>query len=121
MKLPKIKYLFLAFGVILTILIMFNYQDKKVAKEFEQFDKSLIVGKLSYVEEYSREATFKIDNNTATFKFFPITDKQLNGGHIFNYFAEPGDSIYKAAYSDTLFLLKNGQVYRYTFQKPGEE
>lgn len=121
MKLPKSKYLFFVICIILLVLIMFYYQDRKILNEFHRFNKSLITGRISYVEEYSREASFRIENNTTKFKFYPITDEELNGSRIFSYFAKPGDSIYKAAFSDTLFLFKNGKVYRYTFQKPEVE
>ena len=35
------------------------------------------------------------------------------------YWAKPGDSIYKKAFSDTLSLIKDNKVYFYTFKKLG--
>ncbi len=118
----KKKYLFVIILFFFTAsYIGWKYQSKKTFIEFKQFNETSISGRIIFIEKYSREATFKIEKNPNAFKFYPITNQSLNSSHIFDYFAKPGDSVWKPAYSDTLFLFKNGQVYQYTFQKPGEE
>jgi hypothetical protein len=60
----------------------------------------------------------KLNNSDKTFTFFSIVDKRNN----YSTFAEDakiGDSVYKDAYSDTLYLFKSGnnRTKAYTFQK----
>lgn len=97
--------------------IGWKYQSEKIFIEFKQFNEASISGRIIFVEKYSREATFKIENDPNIFKFYPITSHLLNSSHIFDYLARSGDSVWKPAYSDTLFLYKGRKIYRYTFQK----
>lgn len=103
--------------VVVTIFVGIPYQNKKGKKEFQLFYSSQLAGRIIKIEEYSRASNFMLDNNPNEFAFYPYTDKQLNNNEIFQYIAEPGDSIFKPAYSDTLLLIKGGKNYVYTFQK----
>lgn len=98
-----------------------NYMTRKAELNFGVFNTVEIKGLLVYVNIVNKGVGFNIKNDSHTFVFYPLTDQNLNDSHIFNYFAKPGDSIFKAAYSDTLYLFKNDKVYRYTFQKSGEK
>lgn len=92
-------------------------QHKKGKREFELFYSSQLSGKIIKIKKYSRGSNFILENNANEFAFYPYIDKHLNNNEIFQYIAEPGDSVYKPAYSDTLELIKGDKVYFYTFQK----
>lgn len=114
------KKLFIIWMIILvgvTIFVGIPYQNKKGKKEFELFYSSPLSGKISTIQKNSRASNFTLDNNPNKFAFYPYTDKQLNNNEIFQYIAEPGDSIFKPAYSDTLLLIKGNKTYVYTFRK----
>lgn len=110
----------IAFGVFIGLLVISYifyarrfYQKGK--SEFKDFYRSDIVGTIS-CKTYagSSGAYFCVDDER--YNFHPYTS-DLNDNKIFEYLAEPGDSIYKPAYSDTLLLIKEGRKYRYTFIK----
>ena len=87
-------------------------------KTFSQFNSSEINGVITYIGIKYRGAAFRIEKNPIMQVFYPITDKRLNGGHIFDNFAEIGDTIIKHAYSDTLYLIKGNKMYKYEFAIP---
>lgn len=116
-----ILVIFTTMMVLVYLLTGRHYLERNFENNFKAFNKNNLEGVLTHVDIRYKGVGFKVDNNIHTYIFYPITDEKLNDGRIFNYFAEPGDSIYKPAYSDTLFLFKNGKAYRYTFQKPDEE
>jgi len=117
MKKMFIIVLFLLIGGLIFIAI--RYQDKKVRKEFDLFYSSHLSGTIVKVDKYSRSANFVLNNNPTKFSFYPYIDKDLNNNEIFQYLVNPGDSVYKPAYSDILLLIKGNKVYSYTFQKNG--
>ena len=93
------------------------YNNRIATKTFNKFNSANINGKLMWVGVYNKGCGFQVIGNTDIFDFAPYTDKVLNGGHIFDSFAQPGDSVVKPPYSDTLFLIKNNKIYKYTFFK----
>ncbi|PZR02960.1 MAG: hypothetical protein DI539_27105 [Flavobacterium psychrophilum] len=99
------------------IVIGTRYQDKKVKKEFTAFNSSMLSGKIKRINEYSRSANFTLDNNPQEFRFFSYPNKKLNNNEIFQHLAIQGDRVYKAAFSDTLLLIKKERTYYFTFQK----
>lgn len=110
--------------ILISILLVFvimstaiRYQDKKAKNEFDLFYSTQLSGKIVRIDKYARASNFVLDNSPIEFAFYPYVDENLNNGEIFSYIAKPGDSIYKAAYSDTLFLIKKNRMYLYAFQK----
>jgi hypothetical protein len=114
------KRLFFIYAIILSCVVIFigvPYQNRKTKREFDLFYSSQLSGKIINMYTYSRGANFILDNNPRKFSFYPYVNKELNNNEIFQYIAKPGDSIYKPAYSDTLFLIKKNAIYSYLFQK----
>lgn len=109
------------FTLIVILFIAFfigiKYYDFLIFKDYKKFNQSCINGKIYSVDIRRRGVLLKIKNDSSTFVFYPYTDKELNGSQIFNYFAKPGDRVVKASYSDTLYLYKEANIYRYTFRK----
>ena len=110
-------FAFIFIAIFLFVFFGIPYQDRKVSSEFHEFYSNKIEGIIIDVEKLSRSSAFKINNSALSFNWFPYTNKSLNENEIFSRFASVGDSVFKAAYSDTLILFKNGKEYKYTFQK----
>ncbi len=114
------KKLFIVSMFLLACFAIFystRWQHNKGRREYNLFYSSQLSGKVVKIEEYSRASNLMLENNPNEFCFYPYTDKHLNNNEIFQYIAKPNDSIYKPAYSDTLFLFKGNKKYAYTFQK----
>lgn len=91
--------------------------DKNINKEYDQFFSSNLNGIVERVGIKHHGSFFTLQDNSKEYVFYPHTDKQLNNSTVFENFAERGDSILKPSQSDTLFLVKQGKVYKYTFEK----
>lgn len=87
-------------------------------------------GKEYYIEFNSAEIDSQIKSTRIAYKgtgmllidgrefvFYPLTDKSLNEGKKFSYTAAEGDQVFKAAFSDTLFLIHDNKKLAYTFIK----
>lgn len=114
------KKLFIISMFLLACFAIFystSSQHKKGKREYNLFYSSQLSGKITKIKKYSRGSNFVLENNANEFTFYPYTDKYLNNNEIFQYIAEPGDSIFKPAYSDTLLLIKGNKTYVYAFQK----
>lgn len=114
------RKLFITWILILTCVTIFYFiptQNKKVKAEFDLFYLSRLSGKIIKIKEYSRGSNFALNNSQVEYSFYPYIDKQFNNDEIFQYIAKPGDSIFKEANSDTLFLIKGNKIYSYTFRK----
>ncbi len=111
-------------GIILILILLIlgyfgrRYSNEVGAKTYSQFNNSNIYGAISHLRIKYRGVAFMINGNQTEFIFYPITDKFLNAGHIFDHFAQIGDTILKAAYSDTLYLIKNKKIFKYEFAMP---
>jgi len=97
------------------------YVDKQSKADFDNFNSAEITGTISEIGIAHHMEQFKVNTIGKNFIFNSYTDKRLNNGTIFNYFAEIGDSIVKHAYTDTLFLIKKGKTYKYLFGKPNRK
>lgn len=108
----------ISFGVFAFLLLVFAvFQTKNVqkrsAKRFHEFYSSNIYGHIDCIPEGSVSGVrFCVDNNE--YYFQPQTSS-INNAQPFNYLAESGDIVEKSAFSDTLFLIKDGERYVYTF------
>jgi hypothetical protein len=103
--------------VMITIVIAMVYLTPSFKVVFNHFNKTNFNGRITFLGTRYKGEWINIDGKNDTLIFYPKRSK-LNSNNDFKYFAELGDSIYKRSYSDTLFLIKNGVVYKYTFDKP---
>ena len=111
MKRNRFTIVILSFGVLLMLILFFlNSQTNK--KRFNKFYNSTIEGKLIDVSTYKGATDFTVGNQKFTF-----VPSFANNDTDFPYFAKKGDSVYKAANSDTLKLIHNEKIYLYTFKK----
>ena len=103
-------------AIIGYLLIAEIFGGKRENRHFHIFFASTITGQIEYTKGGYYGSVFKIMGKDIEYVFYPYTDG-INEKNIFHYLAVEGDSIYKPAYSDTLKLVKEGKVYKYTFQK----
>jgi uncharacterized lipoprotein YehR (DUF1307 family) len=106
----------LVIGFIVLIFILQKDDNNKLHYYYIRFDTTNINGKLEYCEIGDHITEFKIKGIDEKFQFAPYTS-ELNGNHIFLYFAEKGDIIIKPSNVDTLKLIKDNEVYLYTFER----
>lgn len=116
MKLKLISFTLIII-LFLAFFIGIKYYDSLIFKDYKKFNQSGINGKIYSIDIRRRGVLLKIKNDSSTFVFYPYTNQELNGSHIFNYFAKSGDRVVKASFSDTLYLYKEDKIYRYTFRK----
>ncbi|SIT14322.1 hypothetical protein SAMN05421761_12113 [Belliella pelovolcani] len=109
-------------GLILFVILipvgiwMQNQAKNKGKKHFEVFNAADIDNRIESVRIAYKGTGMKLDDGRE-FIFYPLTDKRLNEGSIFNYTAESGDKVEKRAFSDTLYLYKGDKILMYTFTK----
>ena len=88
----------------------------KGSVNFEEFNSALIDSQIKSIgTAYKGTGMMLMDGRE--FIFYPLTDKSLNEGKIFNFIAEEGDHVFKPAFSDTLFLVHGDKKLAYTFKK----
>jgi len=99
------------FAVLLFIIInYFGSRDDK--NKFHKFYNSTINGRLTDISPH--KAVVDITVEKQKFTFVPVyTNDQTE----FKFFVKNGDSVFKAAKSDTLKLVHDGKIYLYTFEK----
>ena len=90
------------------------YTDNLFKKHLKEFNETNINGILINVDIVNHGTGFKINTSKYEFVFYPING---NRGNSFEDIADKGDSGYKPAFSDTLFLFKNKKVYKFYFRK----
>ncbi len=109
------RILFVVFALLLILFAVFHAKNvhKKGGKRFDRFYSSNIQGQLDCNPEGSVSGVkLCVDNEEY---YFQTYTSETNKNQIFNYLAESGDVVEKAAFSDTLFLVKDGERYAYTF------
>lgn len=99
---------------MLGIVILVPFASRKNEQAASHFETSSINGTLEAVRQSGGFTFFEVHGRTYQFK--PYTSG-LNENRIFGYFAQPGDSVLKPAFGDTLRLFKNSKEFRYTFKK----
>jgi hypothetical protein len=105
----------------LYFLVAIPYTDKVFQKEYDLFYLSNLEGTIDHVGIKHHGVSFRLRGVNNEYVFYPFTDEQLNGSHIFGHIAEPGDKLIKPSKSDTLLLIHAGKTLKYTFQKPEGE
>ncbi len=114
------KKILIGIGLLLLIIgILYGqwWSTRMGQKDFKNFNTNLVSGEISFVGTWQHGAGFKLKGENIVHVFYPYIDKSLNNNHIFTSFASVGDSVFKPAYSDTLYLIKSGKIFKYTFQK----
>ena len=113
MKDTKTKYIIIAFVFILGYIVI----TELIFKNRRQlFYESNLQGKL--IEIYSSREGIKIRINNVDRNFCFEPKSSFNIHENFENIAQIGDSIIKPTKSDTIKLIKEGEVYLYTFNKP---
>lgn len=116
MRMSK-KKMFIIGIILIVFLLAYNQYiaREKGKKNFKIFDKAKIESTLK-IDSYiiSKGSGIKLEDGSE-YVFYPHTDRILNKNKIFNYEAKKGDKIIKEEYSDTLLLIKQGKVLKYTF------
>ncbi len=88
---------------------------RKGSQAFDNFYNAEINGVVEEEVRASVSGTYFQVAGTE-YNFLPYT-ADINSNTIFSRVAVPGDSIIKAQKSDTLILIKRGEVLLYTFKK----
>jgi hypothetical protein len=107
--------------VIIFIFVCFfsSWCSKKVGHiEYIEFNSTELKGRITYLTSIMGGQRIKLNNSARKFTFFSVMDKS-NNYRTFVQDAEIGDSVYKEAYSDTLYLIKSStnKTKAYTFRK----
>lgn len=116
MKKEHIKFIIPGVILLIALAILQQIRATKRGKEnFRQFYNAEIKGRIeTKVSAGKGSSRFKV--NGQVYSFHPYASN-LNDNSIFEYVAEPGDSIVKGQGSDTLLLIKPGKILKYTFFK----
>ncbi|MBV4360652.1 hypothetical protein [Pinibacter aurantiacus] len=72
-------------------------------------------GIIKYAEPGKGTSRFKIEGRDTVYEFQPKMHAILNGERSFYSVAEPGDTVIKHAYSDTLTLIHKRSKYQYLY------
>jgi hypothetical protein len=117
-RIKTIITLLLLISVFITLLkTSLYFQSKSDLKLFQDFNKASLTGRLYSVSTEQKGTAIRVSGIQQKLIFYPRTDGKLNNGHFFTTFAEVGDSVKKARYNDTLFLIKDKVKYIYLFRK----
>jgi len=117
-EVPKVLAMILAvIGLFLYLILGGIYVKRQSKKDFKDFNKAEINGKIVSIGIAHHKAIFKVNNDEQSFIFSPYVDDKLNAGKIFDLFARIGDRVIKHAGSDTLYLIRSEKVYKYTFDR----
>ncbi|WP_100629292.1 hypothetical protein [Algoriphagus formosus] len=102
---------------ILSILLTIGvFQEKKARHNFNEFNSAVIDSQIKSIRIAYKGTGMRLMDGRE-FVFYPLTDKGLNEGKKFSYTAEEGDHVFKAAFSDTLFLIHGDKKLAYTFKR----
>jgi hypothetical protein len=94
---------------------MISNARKSAIDEFHVFNSHTIAGRIIYLFSSVGGDRFRLDHSDQQYTFNSITHRD---GTIFTAKADLGDSIYKKAFSDTLYLIKKDSTrYQFTFIK----
>ena len=101
---------------LVIFLISIPYCNRQNKKDFQTFYSSPLKGKIFRLQTVKPEV-LELDNSNVEYRF---TSQMtwFNNNKTFSQTASMGDSVYKAAWSDTIYLKKaDGTMYRFTFLK----
>lgn len=86
------------------------------AANYEQLLMTRLSGKFESSDISSGFVYFKIAEDATEYEMRPYRSLEGDWKNFYDV-AEQGDSIFKAAGSDTLFLVKNGRTFVFTFRE----
>lgn len=116
MKNTKIYLLIIIIIAILGYLIVSNrIITKKLKYENVKFYNATLDGNLKYISIKQHRISIQLVNDSAEYLFNP---ESINHSKSFIDIADVDDKIYKPSFSDTLVLIKNGNFYKFNFEKP---
>ena len=78
------------------------------------FNKNDVTGIIKYIDMKEAEVAITLIGNPEEFCFYDLPVKKTPD---FYRIAKKGDSLYKPAFTDMIFLVKNGQTFKYRFVK----
>lgn len=111
MKINKYSLLLCGFAVLLFTITNY-FWSRADKKKFLKFYNTNINGPLTDILPHKGVVDITVNNQK--FTFAPIyTNDQTE----LRFFVKIGDSVFKAAKSDTLKLIHDGKAYLYTFVK----
>ena len=103
--------------LIISVFLFFSSRINKIRSELERSDNTDLIGKLSRVENQKKLSLVEIGKGNP----YLLMDRFFGRDSIYGFdliytVAQPGDSIYKPAKSDTIKIIKqNGYIIRYKF------
>src|SRR6185437_6463213 len=96
-------------------MFMTSNADKSASNQFHVFNSHTIAGRITYLFSSVGGERFRINDSAQQYTFNSITHRD---GINFTAAANLGDSVYKKAFSDTLYLIKkDSTTYQFTFIK----
>ncbi|HEY3404953.1 MAG TPA: hypothetical protein VGK59_16300 [Ohtaekwangia sp.] len=99
--------------VVILIVLQQKRRLKRATENFHHFDQAAFAGRIQEKPSV-RKGSVIVRVNGKEYTFYPYTS-DLNNNTIFESVAQAGDSIFKEAKGDTLYLVKPGGVLKYTF------
>ena len=105
------------FGAVMLLWLASSYGAYQANKSaFERIYRATIDGKIQSLQTQNHGFSIALElDNHQRYRFFP--QKQQGGAAGFLATAAVGDSIRKRSLSDTLLVIKKGQVVRYVFEQ----
>lgn len=102
---------FIIIGIIYIIFVTI-YDNYRLNKHYKKYYQSNIIGAIYSKKVYMRSG-FRITLKSGeVFYVFP----EMNNLNHFENNVQPGDSIFKKAFTDTLLVQKNNKTYRYSME-----
>jgi hypothetical protein len=103
--------------IVASVILYQSFKVKKKAKwNFDLFYNADLNGKISDMTVSVGVVYFKLEKSDEKYGFIPITNELNNNMPFFNT-AKIGDYIIKPVKSDILKLIKEGNIYLYSFKK----
>jgi hypothetical protein len=101
---------------VLFFLVLGSYQlirlKTRGRTSYPVFKSKNLEGKIIDVKNRDGLTFFRLDNDIQ-YSFIPVS-VEIDKSKFFDKIAEPGDSIIKRSFSDTIILIHKGVKYRYT-------
>ena len=104
---------FILFAEILDTLVFIPNNTKTHTEFVDAQVRSQVYGELIDVASLSKGLSEFVLKDTETKIRMSLYNYTYNGGQYFGNVAQPGDSVYKAKGSDTLYLYKSNKVIQF--------
>ena len=111
----RILLILLVLICVIGYRFMISNADKNTINDYREFNSHTIAGRITSLFSSVGGERFRLDHSPEEYIFNSITRRD---GKSFTAAADLGDSIYKKAFSDTLYLIKkDSTTYQFTFIK----